>query len=273
MSDTHRLHEKIPQSTIFPVDIAIHAGDFTNVGKPEDVTSFCNWFKSLPAQYFLAVAGNHEVSFDESLREELSEIFKQFGYETPPELSKDIIKQEKSIIYAEDETVEILGIKFFCSPRSPIIRGWAFGTYKEAKGEEWNKITPEHDVVVTHSPPAGIFDYGLDFFSYGDPYLAMKLYEVKTPLHIFGHVHEGHGSYRSGATLYVNCSILDFNYQYWLPPTYIDLILEEQKFDCGGLLDKQSLMYMAQYSDEPPSNFVKAPPSGFLQWFSKLFKK
>ena len=101
MSDTHSRHEEIPQSTIFPVDIAIHASDFTDVGKPEDVISFCNWVKSLPAQYCLA--GNHEVSFDDSLREHLSKRFTQFGYKTPPELSKNIMKQERSLIYAEDE--------------------------------------------------------------------------------------------------------------------------------------------------------------------------
>ena len=88
MSDTHSLHELIPQEYIYPADIAVHAGDFTNVGKREDVISFREWFKRLPTKYKILIAGNHDISFDENMRDELNFSFRRFRYKESPELSK-----------------------------------------------------------------------------------------------------------------------------------------------------------------------------------------
>ena len=230
MSDTHSLHELIPQEYIYPADIAVHAGDFTNVGKREDVISFREWFKRLPTKYKILIAGNHDISFDENMRDELNFSFRRFRYKESPELSKREINCPE-IIYAEETTVELMGIKFYCSPRSPHIEGWCFPSKLKNKGSEWNKIDETFDVVVTHSPPTGVFDFEVQECALGDPYLAHKIQQCKTPLHIFGHTHCCNGSYRHDQTLYVNCAVVDLYNRYNCPPIYIDMIKTDQKFE------------------------------------------
>lgn len=230
MSDTHTKHSDIPKESIFPADIAIHAGDFTMYGKRSEVISFRDWFKQLPTQHKILIAGNHDLSFDEQMRDELKNVFVLRGYTEPPELSKKEIYCPE-ITYVEDSVVDLMGIKFYCSPRSPHINKFCFPTKLENKGKEWAKIDNNFDVVVTHSPPSGVFDFDIRDGQFGDPYLALKIQECKTPLHIFGHTHCCTGSYRHGNTLYVNAAIVDINNNYNCPPLYVDLIKSDEKFE------------------------------------------
>lgn len=231
LSDTHSCHDKIPKKRIkYPADIAIHAGDFTNVGKREDVIKFREWFKNLPTTHKLLIAGNHDLSFDDEIQQKHPFYFKYRRYTEPPELSKKEIACPE-IIYAEESVVELMGIKFYCSPRSPFIEGWGFPSRIENEGKEWEKIDDSIDVVVTHSPPAGILDFEIGEGGIGDPYLAQKIQKCKTPLHIFGHAHCCNGCYRHGNTLHVNCATVNINNKYKYPPIYIDLIKTGEKFD------------------------------------------
>lgn len=50
-SDTHGIHNKIPEDWIYPSNIALFAGDFTGVGSLEDTLSFKKFFKSLPCEH------------------------------------------------------------------------------------------------------------------------------------------------------------------------------------------------------------------------------
>ena len=58
-SDTHGIHNRIPEDWIYPADIALFAGDFTGVGSLEDTLSFKDFFKSLPCKHKVMIAGNH----------------------------------------------------------------------------------------------------------------------------------------------------------------------------------------------------------------------
>lgn len=180
LSDTHSCHDKIPKKRIkYPADIAIHAGDFTNVGKREDVIKFREWFKNLPTTHKLLIAGNHDLSFDDEIQQKHPFYLKYRRYTEPPELSKKEIACPE-IIYAEESVVELMGIKFYCSPRSPFIEGWGFPSKIENEGKEWEKIDDSIDVVVTHSPPAGILDFEICEGGIGDPYLAQKIQNTIT---------------------------------------------------------------------------------------------
>lgn len=243
MSDTHSKHKTIPKKYIFPADIAVHAGDFTNIGKLEDVISFRDWYKRLPATYKILVAGNHDVTFDEHC-------ISHRHYSDADKHSKNEIKCPE-IIYAEEESVELMGIKFYCSPRSPYIWNWCFPSKFENKGSEWNGIDNSFDVVVTHSPPTGVLDFEVKECALGDPYLAYKIQQCKTPLHIFGHTHCCNGFYRHGPTLYVNCAVVDLYNKYNCPPIYIDMIKSDQKFEVPDhYFSQQELIEMSFYKNE-----------------------
>ena len=61
VSDTHNLTNKIqvPEG-----DVLIHAGDFTNSGKPDEVEWFNKWLGNLPHKHKIVIAGNHDITFD-----------------------------------------------------------------------------------------------------------------------------------------------------------------------------------------------------------------
>ena len=61
------------------------------------------------------------------------------------------------------------------------------------------------DIIVTHSPPAGILD-GPDQSGCAELLAAIK--RVRPRLHVFGHVHSGYGVLRTPSTTFVNAALL-----------------------------------------------------------------
>ena len=62
ISDTHSYESKqMAISTTFEDipdgDVLLHCGDFTNVGKLEEVAAFARWFEKLPHQRKIVIAG------------------------------------------------------------------------------------------------------------------------------------------------------------------------------------------------------------------------
>ena len=64
ISDTHNLTDRPDFPSIPEADILIHTGDFTICGKTEDVIKFNDWLGTLPHEYKIVIAGNHEKTFD-----------------------------------------------------------------------------------------------------------------------------------------------------------------------------------------------------------------
>merc|ERR1711959_522536 len=56
-SDTHGKHRDV---TVPEGDVFIHAGDFTEFGKEEDVLDFNEWLGELPHKHKFVINGNHE---------------------------------------------------------------------------------------------------------------------------------------------------------------------------------------------------------------------
>jgi len=48
----------------FPGDVLLHCGNFTDLGKYEEVVDFNDWLQTLPYEHKIVIAGNHELSFD-----------------------------------------------------------------------------------------------------------------------------------------------------------------------------------------------------------------
>lgn len=86
----------------------------------------------------------------------------------------------------------------------------------------WSRIPDDTDVLITHTPPAGILD-GVEADKVGCRDLADRIEQLNLKLHIFGHVHVGHGVERRGETTFVNASVCNQDYEPVQPPIVVDL--------------------------------------------------
>ena len=177
ISDTHTNHLGlvIPEG----IDMVIHSGDCSNPRDPytnePEVREFIDWFGGLPIKHKIYVAGNHDTSIEKGL----------------------VIKEDfgaYNIIYLENETIEIEGIKIFGSPHTPQFGQWAFMKARHKLDRIWKgAIEDGTHIIVTHGPPKGILDLSEDVRGNlefcGCKSLMNRVMEVKPILVLFGHIH------------------------------------------------------------------------------------
>jgi len=107
-------------------------------------------------------------------------------------------------------------------------------------------IPEDTDILVTHGPPYEILDevFAVDGSSYRDHGmmpryvgcvdLAARIKEVKPDLHIFGHIHSGHGQKHVNGVSHYNASICDEMYAPSNPITIIEYEKETTKQENNG---------------------------------------
>jgi len=227
-SDIHGQHSKIQ---IPEADIVICAGDCTNMGKECEVEDFCVWYGDLPHKHKILIAGNHDWLFEED-----------------PVLAKKLCS-DNGIIYLNDTSVTIEGLKFHGSPVQPHFCDWAFNrarneadsiTYNKRTGAtisyalikpHWDMIPTDTDVLITHGPPLSILDEL--YTAAGNPRgefvgcneLRKRIEEVKPEVHIFGHIHSnGNMERHINGTSYYNVCTCDKMYTPNQPPVVIEVI-------------------------------------------------
>ena len=69
------------------------------------------------------------------------------------------------------------------------------------------------DVLITHSPPAGVLDVSSRKLQLGCGHLAARLRDIAPRLHCFGHVHASSGMVKAGNTTFVNAAMVNSQYQ------------------------------------------------------------
>lgn len=213
LSDTHGYHKRL---TIPDGDVLIHAGDFSMRANKPVVSEFAMWFKSLPHKHKIITAGNHDMACEGSRMWTID----TFG---------------PSVNYLVHQSVKIDELYFFASPYSPAIHDpsdWAFD-YKRTSSRSrdlWDAIPMNTNVLITHGPPKGILDLVPvplpgENPNVGDINLLSRVMDVKPKVHIFGHIHEGYGSYERElwATKFYNVCVCDGGYRPVNPVTVIDL--------------------------------------------------
>ncbi|KAK5689614.1 hypothetical protein LTR97_012787 [Elasticomyces elasticus] len=174
ISDTHNTTPTLP-----PGDILIHAGDLTQGGTKEELQAALDWLNAQPHEYKVVIAGNHELLLDRR--------------KTPDKEKARKALRWGSIIYLNDSctTLKFRGgrtLKVYGNPWTRRHSNWAF---QYADGEDvFSKQIPEDaDIMVTHSPPR----FHLDIAAWGDDFLLREIWRVRPRLHVFGHLHAGHG--------------------------------------------------------------------------------
>jgi len=210
ISDTHGLHDQM--EPLPDGDLLIHAGDFSNYGTLEDVIRFNAWLGTIKDRYPLGIvicAGNH----DRALQEHYA-------------LSLTVLT---NCTYLQDSGVTLPnGLKVYGSPWQPSFMDWSFNLPRGRQlAAKWAAIPEDTDILITHGPPYMVMDETPSGEHVGCEALARRLiYMKKRPrLHVFGHIHAGHGIERSpdGKHTSVNAATCTEQYAPINPPIVVTL--------------------------------------------------
>jgi len=212
ISDTHTKHREINKD-LPGGDLIIHAGDFMNSGyESQDVADFVNWYSSLLTMDYkhrVFIAGNHDRLFEDY-----------------PNLAKELINAYSGgLIYLQDQSHVIDGVKIYGSPWQPAFYDWAFNLPRNGWELElkWKDIPNDTDILITHGPPFGHLDvtpYGN--LNVGCELLRARVDELKPKIHVFGHVHSGYGYKFHNDTHFINAAVLNEKYKYFNKPLTVE---------------------------------------------------
>jgi predicted phosphohydrolase len=199
VADTHLFEDDLEE---LPAgDVLVHAGDMLRFGELEELAVFSEWLATQPHPSKVVIAGNHDWCFQRQ----------RGAAETM--LGTDVH-------YLQDSGVELLGLRWWGSPWQPEFNHWAFNLSRgEQLREKWKLIPDAVDILVTHSPPAGIGDHSSVGQRLGCEELAVQIEKVQPRLHVFGHIHEDGGLWRRGEIVFANVTTWECE----RGPTVIDL--------------------------------------------------
>lgn len=175
ISDTH--NNQVPN--IPDGDILIHAGDVTQRGTLKEMQTSLDWLTSLPHPHKLLIAGNHDILLDpaDPHADPAARSALDWG-------DVKYLNDEATIIKCSNDRE----IKVYGSPHTPRHGNWAF-QYPRDRDVWQGRVPVDTDVLVTHGPPKGHLDAG----HFGCAHLLGEIWKVRPRLHVFGHIHDGHG--------------------------------------------------------------------------------
>lgn len=202
ISDTHGGHEELALPS---GDVLIHCGDFENLfqANPDAILQIDDWFKRQEFDLVLCTGGNH----DHLIQECLNEGRQPFEH----------------AVFLKDEAFAHRGVTFHGSPWVPHLDGHAFFADDDRLRDAWAAIPDDVDVLITHTPPAGILDISSTDLMLGCACLAERLVQLGPKLHCFGHVHASAGTCQVGTTTFVNASSVGSDFRIKNEPFVIDL--------------------------------------------------
>jgi Icc-related predicted phosphoesterase len=183
ISDLHGHYPKLEGG-----DLLIVAGDLTRADTIYEHADFLGWLNLQEYKKKVFIAGNHDNNVDNSF---------EWG---------------DSIGYLRDSGTEFEGLKIWGSPWTARFAGMnpkcmAFTTdaldemdAEEELQKKWDLIPEDTHILVTHCPPFAYMDEVKDYTSgkiinvgsFGLQHAILnRLPNLR--LHVFGHIHEGHG--------------------------------------------------------------------------------
>ncbi|KAG8906981.1 hypothetical protein FRB99_005623 [Tulasnella sp. 403] len=191
IADVHNMQPTLPDG-----DLLILAGDITQTGTIEELREAVSWIRCQRHRYKVVVAGNHDV-----------------GLESEPRPSIDW----GDVIYLENTTtmLDIRGrrVRVFGSPYTPKHGQGAFQYPRDRN--VWSVSAPDADsprndlgsvasppflipndtdILVTHGPPRYHLDSAENGGHSGCIHLLEAINQLRPSLHVFGHIHAGHGA-------------------------------------------------------------------------------
>jgi len=202
LSDTHTQHHdvKVPEG-----DVLLFAGD-GEFRTALDLINFNDWLSTMKHEHIITIAGNHD-----------------FFCERHPNEVKQYLT--KAIYLKDDQYVLPNGIAVWGSPMTLMFMDWAFMETEDNLDRYcWSKIPKNTDILLVHGPAYKHLDIGRPRSgNLGSITLAKKIEELRIPYVIHGHIHGSYGIEKTKHTTYINCSLLDENYDLVNEPIVIDL--------------------------------------------------
>ena len=237
------LHGYLPKPEQVPeCDIVTISGDFVPLEYQNDdcksIAWFClefvPWTDKLSCKKVVLVAGNHDFFMEHIMlgpvREDGSRKCRTAS-EVLSKLLPDHHKGQHKIVYLRDNSWEYQGKKFYGTPWTTGLPGWAFACTEIEFAEHIQQMPKRLDVLLTHMPPK-IGDVGT-VLQRGHNYLRNFSSQVLTDAmqernikHTFcGHVHTGchiATKYGDKDNWVANVSVKDEDYkvQTYYFPTY-----------------------------------------------------
>lgn len=145
----------------------------------------------------VVIAGNHDF------------VLQKEGNLITQDPTGEFRAMSKNMVYLNENSEIVDGIKFFGSPWTPHFYSWAYNFPKEDKdyiefaNGIYSKIPDDVDVLVTHGPQHYILDKVEDhispegvtqYLNVGCRVLKQHMHRKKNlKAHIFGHIHPGYG--------------------------------------------------------------------------------
>lgn len=201
------LHGEYPQ--LDGGDLLIIAGDLTTNDKIPAWKTFLDWLENQDYKRKIYIGGNHD-NF----------------------LTQCCPCREGKIEFLCDSGTEFDGLKIWGSPWTAHFpemnkNCMAFVKWTDEELDEKWRLFPDEDeidILITHSPPYGIFDeidevtkWGTKQLNVGSKSLLLQMLNIKPKLHVFGHIHQGYGHqtvvWGGKATQFVNASIMNREYE------------------------------------------------------------
>lgn len=221
ISDTHNRHRDL--AVLPPGDVLLHAGDFTRNGTLAEVAEFNVWLGELAPRYkrILVIGGNHDLVVDPA--------YDGKGVDSSTKGRGASLLTNCTLVGQDvaSEVTTVLGVKLFASPAQPHIPGMRMA-YGKDRGPEltevWRRIPFDTDVVLTHSPPQGFGDRTFLGMRVGCEALRAACERVKPQFVVSGHIHEGYGVTRHGATTFINASSCTLRYKAEHAPIVFDIV-------------------------------------------------
>jgi len=207
ISDTHNKHD---EAIVPECDILLCSGDFSGTGTANEVKNFLDWFSVQPAKHIVYIAGNHDLSYEDS-----------------PNFKEKMIGLYPNINYLEASGITLCGLNIWGDPHQPEFCDWAFNLPRGKRlQEQWAKIPENTDVLLTHGPPYGIMDeVSFTGECVGDYDLLERINQLKhLSISCYGHIHQQKQQViKSGNIIFVNAAICDDRYYVINQPVVVDL--------------------------------------------------
>ncbi len=192
ISDTHRQHRAFGQLS---GDVLIHCGDMFSLfdGDENDLDDIDQWFALQEFEAILCIGGNHDLVLEAKVRKRPDPF--------------------RHAIYLQDSDFVLDGIRFWGAPWTPELRGHAFFREDAELCSSWASIPPDTQILITHTPPAGVLDRSSRGLDLGCRYLRQAVTRIAPKLHCFGHVHASAGREQIGATTFINASSVNSQFR------------------------------------------------------------
>lgn len=219
ISDLHGSYPKLDGG-----DLLIVAGDLTARDEPYQHREFLAWAGRQAYTKIVFIAGNHDGYIQNNSDKYMD--YKSFY----PVLGGTTFNK---LTYLEDSGCEFEGLKIWGTPWTPEFFDWYFMLPRDSDElqAKWDLIPNDTDILITHGPSYGILDttcqYPSKFDRLGCPLLREAVERIKPKLHVFGHIHGGHGKmllkHEGLNTICVNAAYMDEDYEPINKPIRIEL--------------------------------------------------